>query len=63
MMPPGTPIFQLSTPDLMGITPQMLAAYFSPAGTNAAVALPFRVGFVPPVAPPGLSSHSEYNVK
>jgi hypothetical protein len=64
---PGTtaaPIMQLSTPDLMGITPEMLATYFHPnaAGTNAvAVPVPFRVGFVPPLAPP--SSHSEYNLK
>jgi hypothetical protein len=60
----GTSIMQLDTPDLMGITPEMLANYFRPnaAGTNAVVVpAPFRVGFIPPLATP--SSQSEYNVK
>jgi hypothetical protein len=60
----GASIMQLATPDLMGITPEMLATYFRPnaASTNAVVVpVPFRVGFVPPLAP--ASSHSEYNIK
>ncbi|HTB83537.1 MAG TPA: hypothetical protein VK742_07785 [Candidatus Sulfotelmatobacter sp.] len=60
----GPAMMQLDTPDLMGITPAMLATYFRPnaTGTNALVVpVPFRVGFVPPLAAP--SSHSEYNVK
>lgn len=61
----GTPIFALTTPDLMGITPQMLATYFHPVGlgTNGVeVVAPFRVGFVPPLLPEK-SSHAEYIVK
>lgn len=64
--PFGTPMFALPSPELMGITPQMLATYFHPVGVNtneAAAVFPFRVGFVPPVAPPERSSHSEYNIK
>jgi len=60
----GPSMMQLATPVLMGITPEMLATYFQPnaTGTNALVVpVPFRVGFVPPLATP--SSHSEYNVK
>lgn len=60
-----TPIFALATPDLMGITPQMLATYFHPVafGTNGVeVVAPFRVGFVPPLLPEK-SSHAEYIVK
>lgn len=58
-------VFDLPTPDLLGITPQMLATYFRPIhfGTNAAVlAGPFHVSFVPPL-PPDKSSHAEYIVK
>ncbi len=61
----GTPIFALTTPDLMGITPQMLATYFHPVAfsTNGVeVVAPFRVGFVPPLLPEK-SSHAEYIVK
>jgi hypothetical protein len=64
--PFGPPIYELATPDLMGITPQMLAMYFRPAGVNTnapAAVFPFRVGFVPPVVETEHSSHSEYNVK
>ncbi len=64
--PFGPPIYELATPELMGITPQMLATYFRPVGVNTngpAVVFPFHVGFVPPVAPAEHSSHSEYNVK
>jgi len=57
-------VFPLSTPDLLGITPQMLATYFHPIrfGTNAILPGPFRVSFLPPL-PPDKSSHAEYNVK
>ena len=57
-------ILSLPTPNLLGITPEMLAAYFQPGlGTNAAALTgPFRVSFIPPL-PPDKSSHAEYNVK
>lgn len=58
-------VFALPTPDLLGISPQALAAYFRPVqwGTNvlAPVGL-LPVSFMPPV-PPDKSSHAEYNVK
>jgi hypothetical protein len=59
------PILSLPTPDLLGLTPQMLATYFRPmqVGTNSALlAAPFRVSFMPPL-PPDKSSHAEYIVK
>lgn len=62
-------VFALPTPDLLGLTPQMLATYFHPVqlGTNAALTGPFHVGFMPPVPPavaaPDKSSHAEYIVK
>ena len=61
----GTPIMALTSPDLMGITPQMLATYFQPTvtSTNNAVVVPMHVGFVPPMVVPPKSSHSEYIVK
>jgi hypothetical protein len=57
-------VFTLPTPDLMGITPQMLATYFHPVqfGTNAVLTGPFRVSFLPPLSPEK-SSHAEYIVK
>jgi hypothetical protein len=58
-------VFSLPAPDLLGITPQMLAAYFRPimVGTNsAALSGPFHVSFIPPL-PPDKSSHAEYHVK
>jgi len=58
-------ILTMPTPDLLGITPQMLATYFRPLqlGTNSALlTAPFRVSFMPPL-PPDKSSHAEYNVK
>jgi hypothetical protein len=57
-------VFELPTPDLLGLTPQMLATYFHPVqfGTNDAATGPFRVSFLPPL-PPDRSSHAEYNVK
>lgn len=62
------PVFALPTPDLLGITPQMLATYFHPAqfGTNAIVlAAPYPISFLPPVppAPADKSSRAEYIVK
>ena len=62
----GSQIFALPTPDLLSVTPQMLAAYFGPVsrGTNTTAFVgPFPVGFVPPLAPPAQSSHAEYQVK
>ena len=58
-------VFEMPTPDLVGISPQALAAYFRPIspGTNSAVPIGLMpVSFVPPV-PPDKSSHAEYNVK
>ena len=56
-------VFALPTPDLLGITPQMLATYFHPVqfGTNAPDGL-IRIGFMPPL-PPETSSHAEYILK
>jgi hypothetical protein len=65
--PFGPPVFTLASPDLLNITPQMLAAYFHPVarGTNAAeLAMPVPVIFMPPtVRAPQPSSHAEYIVK
>jgi hypothetical protein len=60
----STSVFPLPTPDLLGITPQMLASYFRPvqSGTNFTFVGPFHVSFVPPL-PPDKSSHAEYIVK
>jgi hypothetical protein len=58
-------VFELPTPDLVGISPQALAAYFRPIaqGTNFVTPIGLMpVSFVPPV-PPDKSSHAEYNVK
>jgi hypothetical protein len=62
-------VFPLPTPDLLGISPQMLASYFHPvqAGTNFSG--PLRVIFMPPMPPllpplvPDTSSHAEYILK
>lgn len=60
-------VFALPTPDLLGITPQMLAAYFHPVpgGTNMILTGPFHVSFIPPQPPDKAvkSSHAEYIVK
>jgi hypothetical protein len=58
-------VFALPTPDLLGMTPQMLATYFRPVqfGTNNALAGPFHVGFMPPLPAPEKSSRAEYIVK
>jgi hypothetical protein len=58
-------IFDLPTPDLLGISPQMLATYFRPVkgGTNTVGLVgAFPLSFVPPV-PPDKSSHAEYIIK
>lgn len=62
----STSVFALPTPDLLSITPQMLATYFRPVqfGTNAAALVgPFHVGFMPPQPVPEKSSRAEYIVK
>ena len=59
-------VFALPTPDLLGITPQMLATYFRPVqfGTNSAALVgPFHVSFMPPMPSPENSSRAEYIVK
>jgi hypothetical protein len=58
-------VFALPTPDLLSITPQMLATYFHPVqfGTNTVLTGPFHVGFMPPVPVPDKSSRAEYIVK
>jgi len=65
--PYGTSIFSLASPDLLNITPQMLAAYFHPVarGTNTAteVVVPMPVIFTPPQNKPGPSSRAEFIVK
>ena len=64
--PNGASVFALPSQDTMGMTPQLLATYFQPLvlGTNGtAVAAPFRVGFIPPLAEPEKSSHSAYIIK
>ena len=65
----GTSIFLMASPDFLSITPEMLAAYFTPAvpctnGTNGIVVpAPFHVGFVPPLLQVQKSSTAEYIVK
>jgi len=61
----STSVFTLPAPDLIGITPQMLATYFRPmqfGGSNATVVLPLPLSFQPPQAPQK-SSHAEYILK
>lgn len=58
-------VFPIPAPDLLGISPEVLANYFHPvqSGTNLpGVAGPFQVIFMPPM-PPEKSSHAEYIVK
>jgi hypothetical protein len=59
-------IFALPTPDLLGITPQMLVNYFHPvtsgAGTNIFIG-PYPTGFTPPLTAPDKSSRAEYIIK
>jgi len=59
-------VFALAPPDLMNITPQMLAAFFHPVTRTNAVAeaaIPMPVMFMPPSTKPPPSSHAEYIVK
>lgn len=61
-------VFALPTPDLLGITPQMLATYFHPVqfGTNAVMLSgPYPISFQPPLPPPPTdkSSRAEYIIK
>lgn len=59
-------VFPLLTPNLLNLTPQMLATYFYPVRfkTNAAGPTgPFHVDFIPPLPPPDQSSRAEYIVK
>ena len=65
--PFGTSIFGLAAPDLLNVTPQMLAAYFHPVvrGTNvaAAVVVPVPVIFAPPQTRARPASRADYIVK
>jgi hypothetical protein len=63
---PGATVFAMPEEGLSGMTPEMLATYFTPAaaGTNGvAIAAPFRIDFIPPFGEPDKSSHAEYIVK
>ena len=59
----------MASPDFLSVTPEMLAAYFTPAalctnGVNGVVIpAPFHVGFVPPLLQIQKSSTAEYIVK
>jgi hypothetical protein len=57
-------VFTLPTPNLLGISPEMLATYFRPVqrGTNVVPMGLLPITFMPPL-PPDKSSHAEYNVK
>jgi hypothetical protein len=57
-------VFALPTPNLQGISPEMLATYFRPVqrGTNIVPMGLLPITFMPPL-PPDKSSHAEYNVK
>jgi hypothetical protein len=58
-------IFELPTPDLVGISPETLASYFRAIsrGTNSPVIIgTFPLSFVPPL-PAEKSSQATYNVK
>ena len=60
-------MFALAPPDLLNITPQMLAAFFHPVArstnVDAVVAVPMPVMFMPPAIKSPPSSHAEYIVK
>ena len=59
-------IFTLTTPDLLGISPQALAVYFHPVqrGTNIVVPDGLQpISFVPPLPLAQKSSQAEYRVK
>ncbi len=58
-------VFELPEPDLVGISPEMLAMYFHPVltGTNLATSmLQYPLSFTPPL-PPKKESRAIYNVK
>ena len=62
---PNASVFDLPTPDLLGISPQALAAYFRPMAPGTNSVAPFGllpVSFIPPV-PPDKSSRAEYLIK
>lgn len=62
-------VFELPEPDLVGISPEMLALYFHPVLTGTNLAAPVRrypLSFTPPVPPvkaPEKESRAVYNVK
>jgi hypothetical protein len=62
-------VFPLPTPDLLGISPGMLASYFHPVQGGTNFSGPLRVIFMPPMPPllpplvPDTSSHAEYILK
>jgi len=59
-------IFAMPTPDLLSITPQMLATYFHPVtfGTNGGGFVgPYPVGFTPPLPQANPPSRAEYILK
>jgi hypothetical protein len=58
-------VFELPEPDLVGISPEMLALYFHPvlSGTNLPAPLRhYPVSFMPPM-PPDKESRAVYQVK
>lgn len=57
-------VFAMPTPNLLGISPEMLATYFRPVQrvTNIVPVGLLPITFMPPL-PPDKSSHAEYNVK
>jgi hypothetical protein len=57
-------VFALPTPDLLGISPQMLATYFRPVqrGTNIVPVGLLPITFMPPL-PPDKASHAEYHLR
>lgn len=60
----GTSIFTLATPDLMGVTPQMLAVYLQRGiGTNTAQPGLGRIGFMPPGGWKEKANQAEEKVK
>ena len=59
-------IFAMPTPDLLGITPQMLVNYFHPVTTGTSTNTfigPYPMGFTPPITSPDKSSRAEYIIK
>ena len=61
-VPVANPVpVQTSATDLLSVNPQMFVDYFKPApgNTNAVIAIPVPVGFVPPL-PPAAGSRAAY---